>query len=82
MDFSEAINSIVSFYGNNPIIAIFIALVLIFLIWRKPKFFFSVLFLALLLFGVIYLIINTATFGKEQKEKLFHKEEKQIEQTR
>jgi len=81
MDFSEAINSIVSFYGNNPIIAILIALVLIFLIWRKPKFFFSVLFIALLLLGIIHLIISTAGSGKAQKENLLQKEEKQIERT-
>ncbi len=68
-------DSIVSFIQNNPVIVIVIALGLLFFIYRKPKLFFSLLGLGLLLAGLLYLIMNLAGSGSEKKKSLTHEEE-------
>ena len=75
MDFSRMAGSIVSFVQNNPIIAIVIILGLLFFVYRKPKLFFSLLGLGLLLVGLIYLIMNLAGSGSEKKKALMPQEE-------
>ncbi len=68
-------DSIVSFIQSNPVIVIVIALGLLFFIYRKPKLFFSLLGLGLLLAGLLYLIMNLASSGSEKKKSLTHEEE-------
>ncbi len=68
-------DSIVSFIQNNPVIVIVIALGLLFFIYRKPKLFFSLLGLGLVLAGLLYLIMNLAGSGSEKKKSLTHEEE-------
>jgi len=80
MDLSEIIDSIAAFYTGNPIVAVVIALVLLFFIWRKPKLFLFLLFLALLLAGTLYFILQSASIGSSEKEKLLHKDYKQSEE--
>ena len=75
MDFSRMAGSIVSFVQNNPIIAIVIMLGLLFFVYRKPKLFFSLLGLGLLLVGLIYLIMNLSGSGSEKKKALMPQEE-------
>jgi hypothetical protein len=75
MDFSGLTSSIVSFVQNNPIIAIVLVLGLLFFMYRKPKLFFSLLGLGLLLAGLLYLITNMAGSGSEKKKALTHQEE-------
>lgn len=64
---------IVSFSRDNPIIAAAAGLLFLFLIIRKPKFFFSVLFLALFLAGIFFAILEIASSGVSQKEKVLQK---------
>jgi hypothetical protein len=78
MSFPEFINSIISFFHANLIIAIAVAILLIFLLWRKPKLFFLILFIALLLSGVLYLILDVSSTGVHQKGKLIQKEKEYI----
>ena len=78
MDLFETVNSAVSFLKGNPVIAVIVALFLVIFIYRRPKLFFGVLFLALILAAAIYLIMGMASSGSLQKGKLIHKEEKQI----
>lgn len=73
MSFLGIINSIISFFQANLIIAIAVAILLIFFILRKPKLFFLILFIALLLYGVLYLILDVSSTGVYQKEKLIQK---------
>ena len=80
MDLSEILDSIVAFYSGNPIVAVVIALALIVFIWRKPKFFLFLLLLSLLLAGTIYFILQAASIGSSEKEKLLHKDYKQSEE--
>lgn len=75
MDFPGILDGIVSFAQNNPIIVIVLAVGLLFFIYRKPKLFFGLLGLALLLVGLIYLIMNIADQGSEKKKALTHQEE-------
>ena len=75
MDFSRSTDSIVSFVQNNPIIVIVLVLGLLFFMYRKPKLFFSLLGLGLLLAGLFYLIMSMAGSGSEKKKALTHGEE-------
>jgi multisubunit Na+/H+ antiporter MnhC subunit len=80
--FSRFMNGIVSFAQNHAIIVILIVLGLIFLMVRKPKLFFSLLGLGLLLAGLFYLIISISGQGSVQKKELTHGEEEQVDSNR
>lgn len=80
MDISEIINSIISFAKDNPIVAVAAALLLVFLIYLRPKLFLSLLFLALFLGGIFYLIMSMASSGVSQKGKLIDKGQRQIQE--
>jgi len=75
MDFSRSVEGIVSFAQNNPIIVIVLVLGLLFFMYRKPKLFFSLLGLGLLLVGLLYLIMNIAGSGSEKRKALTQEEE-------
>jgi multisubunit Na+/H+ antiporter MnhC subunit len=75
VDFSRSMDGIVSFAQNNPIIVIVLVLGLLFFMYRKPKLFFSLLGLGLLLAGLFYLIMSMGGSGSEKKKALTHTEE-------
>ena len=64
-------DGIVSYAQNHTVIVIVIALGLLFFIYRKPKLFFVLLFLGLLLAGLFYMLTNMARSGSEQKKDSF-----------
>ncbi len=74
--------SMVSFAQTHVIIAILIVLGLIIFMVRKPKLFFSLIGLGLLLAGLVYLILTISGSGSEQKKKMIHEEEKQLDTER
>jgi hypothetical protein len=76
-NFLGFMDSIVSFVQNNTVIAIAIAVIFLFLIYRKPKLFFGILFLGLFLAVLFHLITNMASSGSKQKKRLLFEEEKQ-----
>jgi hypothetical protein len=80
MDLSEFLDGIAAFYTDNPIFAVVLALVLVVFIWRKPKLSFFLLFLALLMAGTLYFILQAASSGSSEKEKLLHKQYRQSEE--
>jgi hypothetical protein len=82
VDFTGFIEGIVSFAQNYTVIAIVLVLGLLYFMYRKPKLFFGMLFLGLLLVGLFYLIMSVSGPGKEQKEKLIHEEERQVDTNR
>ena len=82
MNFSRTMDSVVSLAQNNPIIVIIIVLGLLFFVYRKPKLFFSLLGLGLLLAGLLYLIVNMVGSGSEKKKALTHEEDKQFDTDR
>lgn len=77
MDFTAIINSlkgiISEFAKAQPLLAVAILLILAYLMYRKPLFFFSVLTLGLILAGVLYLILSMSAPGTSQKEKLIQR---------
>jgi len=75
-------DSIVSFAQDHAIIVILIVLGLIIFMVRKPKLFFSVVGLGLLLAGLFYLILIISGSGSDQKRKMIHEEEKQLDTDR
>jgi hypothetical protein len=79
MDFSELMDSIMSFAQNNTIIAIVLALGLLYFLYRKPKLFLVLLFLGLFLAGIYYAVTKMAGSGAAQKRKMMQHEEKQVE---
>ena len=81
MDFSEYMDRVVSFAQNNTIIAIVIALGVLYFMYRKTKLFFSLLILGVILEGLYYLITSMAGSGSNQKKRLIH-EQKQIDTDR
>ncbi len=74
MDFSGFIDSVISFTQNYTVVAIALVLGLFFFTYRKPKLFFTLLFLGLFVAGVFYLIANTAGSGSEKKKRLLSEE--------
>jgi multisubunit Na+/H+ antiporter MnhC subunit len=72
----------VSFAQTETIIVILIVLGLIVFMVRKPKLVFSLIGLGLLLAGLFYLILIISGSGSEQKKKMIHEEEKQLDTER
>jgi hypothetical protein len=81
VDFSGFIDSVASFTHNHTVIAILLALGLLFFACRKPKLFFTLLFLGLFLAGVFYMITRMAGSGSELKKRFLDEEEKQSDTT-
>jgi len=83
MDFSGflpgLVGGIVSFAQSNTIIAILIALILLYLIFRRPKLFFGLLSLVIIVALLFYKIANLAGSGSERKKNLLEKEQTQSE---
>lgn len=77
MDFMDIISdlagSITDFAGSNPLIAIVVALVLAFIIYRKPKLFFAILVVCAVIIGVMYVLSNLSTSGTAKKDRLIEK---------
>ena len=79
MDFSGFMDGIISFAQNNTVIAIILALGLLYFLYRKPKLFFILLFLGLFLAGLYYMVTRMGGSGAAQKKRIIQQEEKQSE---
>jgi multisubunit Na+/H+ antiporter MnhC subunit len=75
-------DGIVSFTQNHAIIAIVIVLGLLYLMVRKPKLFFSIFSIGLVLAGLFYIIMILAGSGSEKKSKLLEEKEEQSDANR
>ena len=73
MNFSEITNSVMSFFKDNPISAVAVGLLLLFLLIRKTKLFLVILLLAFVLASALYLITDIASVGKAGKGKIIQK---------
>lgn len=72
MDFFEIINGIITFFQAHLLISLAAVILLIFLAWKEPKFFFTVFFIALVLAVVLYLITFISDVGVSHKKELLH----------
>jgi uncharacterized membrane protein YkgB len=75
-------DGILSFAQNHVIIVIVLALVLLYLMYRKSKLVFGILLLGLFLVGLLYFITSISRSGSEQEKKLIREEEKQLDTNR
>jgi hypothetical protein len=82
MDFSRFMDGIVSFAQNHTVIVIVLALVLLYLMYRKPKLVLGILLLGLFLVGLLYFITSISRSGSEQEKKLIQEGEKQLDTNR
>jgi Ca2+/Na+ antiporter len=82
VDFSRFMDGILSFAQNHVIIVIVLALVLLYLMYRKPKLVFGILLFGLFLVGLLYFITSISRSGSEQEKKLIREEEKQLDTNR
>lgn len=79
MDLAEIFYNAIHFLKANPLVAAVIAILVIFWIYRNPKFFISVLVIALLLTAIIYIVLTIASSGVSEKDKLIRKGPDQIQ---
>ena len=82
MDFSRFMDGILSFAQNHVIIVIILALVLLYLMYQKPKLVLGILLLGLFLVGLVYLITSIAGSGSEREKKLIHEGGKEVDTNR
>ncbi len=66
MDISEYINVATGFYRAHPLIAVVCGIFLFYLFYRKPKFFLSVLLLALILAVITHFILKAGSWRKKR----------------
>ena len=78
MDFSEIIDSFLTSLIDNPLITITIAIVLVIVLFRKPKIVFMIFFVTLLLGVILYVISIVSSTGVSQKKELIHKSTKDL----
>ena len=82
MDFSRFMDGILSFAQNHVIIVIVLALVLLYLIYLRPKLVLGILLLGLFLVGLLYFITSMSRSGSEQEKKLIQEGEKELDTNR
>jgi len=73
MDLSPLIDSIVTLLGNNLLISIALAILLIIMLFRKPKLFFMIFFITLFLGAVLYMIFSVSSTAVSEKKALINK---------
>lgn len=61
---------IITFFQNSPIAALAAALFILFLAYKKPKMFFTLLLLTLVIIGVFYLITYVSDVGTTHKKTM------------
>ena len=76
MNIQGIFNTAVSLAKDNPVIAGIVLLLLVIYIYRRPKVFFKIVLISLILGATIYLIISLATPGALQKGKAIHRDER------
>jgi hypothetical protein len=78
MDFLTMIKTIfVNYFQQNIYVAIALGVIFCLLLFRKPRVFFSIIFITMFLTGVLYLISTLSTTGAFQQQRIVQ-EEKQL----
>jgi Ca2+/Na+ antiporter len=78
MDFSIIMDSIVTFSRDNPLIVIALTFLLIIILFRKPKLFFIISFITLILAAALYVISVVSSTGVTEKKELIDKSVKDL----
>jgi len=78
MDLSPLIDSIVTLLGNNLLISIALAILLIIMLFRKPKLFFMIFFITLFLGAVLYMIFSVSSTAVSEEKHLINESMKDL----
>jgi len=78
MDLSPLIDSIVTLLGNNLLISIALAILLIIMLFRKPKLFFMIFFITLFLGAVLYMIFSVSSTAVSEEKQLINESMKDL----
>lgn len=70
MNLSEIANSALSFFRDNPIIAVAVGLLLLVLLVRETKLFLILCCIVLILVAALYFIMDVSSIGKSAKGKM------------
>jgi len=70
ISFEEIYNIIFNYFHDNIYIAVALTAVLLYLLFRKPKFFLSILLVASVLTAVLYVISHVSSAGIETKDAM------------
>ncbi|HXX58977.1 MAG TPA: hypothetical protein VEI96_13335 [Thermodesulfovibrionales bacterium] len=73
MDVSGYMGVVIGFYQAHPLVTVAIALVLAYLLYRRPKFFLSILLLAVILAVMAHFILKAGSSGVSVEEKAINK---------
>jgi hypothetical protein len=73
MDFYETVNRIILYFQTNIYVTVIVCFILFLILIRKPKLFFTLLMLTIIVLGVFYVISYIASIGVAQKKKLLMK---------
>jgi Ca2+/Na+ antiporter len=71
-------DSIVTFSRDNPLIVIALTFLLIIILFRKPKLFFIISFITLILAAALYVISVVSSTGVTEKKELIDKSVKDL----
>lgn len=72
LDFTALYSGIVEYFQDNEYIAIALAGIFLLMLFRKPKLFFTLLFVSAVIAGSLFLISNISSVGLEKKNILVH----------
>lgn len=70
ISFEETYNAIFGFFQANIYITIAVALILLFLLFRKPKVFLVLLLILTVVSGVFYVLSHISSEGTKTKERM------------
>ena len=70
MDFFGIVKNIIAFFQTNIFVAAVAAILLLYLLIRKTKFFLTVFFIIMFLVGLLYMISNLSTTGTAHKKSM------------
>jgi len=68
MDFNAILQKAINYYHTNTAAAILIIAIMLFLLFKKPKLLFLLIFLGIAAIGVLYLISKLESTGLEHKK--------------
>lgn len=73
MDIANILSDITTFFQGNIPAAIAVLIIVLFLAYKKPKLFFSLFFLVILLLGTIYIITFVSDIGSTHKKTMIQR---------
>jgi type IV secretory pathway VirB2 component (pilin) len=73
MDIANILSDITTFFQGNVPAAIAVLIIVLFLAYKKPKLFFTLFFLVILLIGIVYIITFVSDIGTTHKKTIIQK---------